>query len=80
MTVRQRGRAGSLSIVVDRSDTGVRLIVEQDAELGAGSRDFEILRERATLYGGDVTVETSESLGTSIYVDFPLLEPSDPDR
>lgn len=71
-TIRRRGRGGTLSVVVDRSETGVRLIVEQDSVLADSVRDFEILYERAQLYGGDVTVESSESLGTSIYVDFPL--------
>ena len=68
-----------MSILVHRTPTEVRLVVEDD---GKGFDDSEILsesqlglvgmRERALLLGGSMTLESSPGNGTTICIRVPL--------
>ena len=68
-----------MSILVHRTATEVRLVVEDD---GKGFDDSEILsesqlglvgmRERAHLVGGSMTLESSPGHGTTICIRVPL--------
>lgn len=74
--------AQHVSVIVERADGAVRLIVEDDgcgfdtnvlaarpsADRGLGLAG---MRERAALAGGLVTVESAPGSGTTIYVTFP---------
>jgi PAS domain S-box-containing protein len=80
--VAKHARATQVSVIVDRSDDAVRLIVEDD---GTGF-DVEAVRdparrerrlglagmqERASLGGGSLVIESSPGAGTTLYVVFP---------
>lgn len=74
----RHGRATSLSVLVDRTPGNVRLIVEDDgrgfdAEDFAGGLGLKNIRERAALLEGEATIESSPGIGTTVYVDLPLL-------
>jgi signal transduction histidine kinase len=73
--------ATTISVVARRSDTSIRLIVEDDGlgfSLDSPSRNRRLglqgIRERAMLLGGELTIESSPGRGTTLYVSVPLSE------
>ena len=75
--------ATSVSIVVDRSDSVLRLTVEDNGpgfETAAATEPADKrrglgipgMRERLTLIGGELEIESSEGVGTTIFARIPL--------
>jgi PAS domain S-box-containing protein len=73
--------ASQVSIVLERLDGDVRVIIEDDgvgfdpgAVIQQGGRRMGLvgMRERATLAGGTLRIESAPGQGTSIYVRLPL--------
>jgi two-component system sensor histidine kinase UhpB len=80
--VAKHARASEVSVIVERRDGEVRLIVEDDG----GGFDVDAtatrvraerrlglagMRERAALVGGNLTIESSPGAGTTVYVRLP---------
>jgi signal transduction histidine kinase len=80
--VARHARAQSVSVLLERRDDAVKLIIEDDgvgfdAATIADVRDGERLglygmRERASLLGGALTIESLPGTGTAVFVDIPL--------
>ncbi len=75
----RHANAGSVSVLVDRTQGNVRLIVEDDGKGFetddlVGGLGLKNIRERAALLEGEATIESSPGIGTSVYVDLPLRE------
>jgi signal transduction histidine kinase len=75
--------AQSISVILTKSESALEVIVEDDGmgfDVDALMAESEVgnklglygMRERAQLVGGSLTIESSRSLGTSIYVRIPL--------
>ena len=75
--------ASSVSVVIDRSDTMLRLTIEDDgrgfdvaSQGGPGNERRGLghagMRERLALIGGNVEIESSVGSGTTIFVRIPL--------
>ena len=77
--------ATSVSIVIDRSNSVLRLTVEDDgpgfatapaSETADGGRERGLglpgMRERLTLIGGELEIESSFGVGTTIFARIPL--------
>ena len=75
--------AHSVSVLLDRHDSRVVLVVEDDGKgfdveavrhLGSPSRKLGILgmEERASLVGGGLTIESRPGGGTAVFVEVPL--------
>ena len=81
----KHAKASTISIVVERRATKVSMIIEDDG-IGfdveamalnrgvteSGGLGLHGMRERASLLKGDLTIESTESGGTSLYVSIPL--------
>jgi signal transduction histidine kinase len=73
--------ASTISVVAQRNDSSVRLIVEDD---GCGfpvdspprnqTLGLQGIRERAMLLGGELAIESHPGKGTTLYVSVPLSE------
>jgi len=79
--IARHAQAKSASILVERRDDVVRVIVEDDGvgfdiSSNHGERHLGLLgmRERAELLNGTLVVESSPEHGTSIYIEMPLME------
>ncbi|MDF1504416.1 ATP-binding protein [Roseisolibacter sp. H3M3-2] len=84
--VAKHARASQASVVVDRTDGQVRLVIEDD---GCGfdpaataarvrrERRFGLagMRERAALLGGELTLESAPGRGTAVHVRLPAAVP-----
>jgi signal transduction histidine kinase len=80
--VARHAQARGVSVLLECRRSAVKLIVEDDgvgfdamAEQHAGSRDrlgLYGMRERASLVGGQLVIESSPGLGTAVYVEIPL--------
>lgn len=79
----KHARATSISVIVDRRLSSVDLIIEDngvgfDPEMLAGSREprghFGLIgaRERVSLLGGTLTIESGHDRGTTLFVRIPL--------
>jgi PAS domain S-box-containing protein len=73
--------ASTISIVAERTQSSVRLIVEDDGRGFHADCALEIrtlglrgIRERALLLGGELTIESSPGAGTTLRVSVPLSE------
>ena len=89
--VARHAEARSASLVLERRQGVVTLIVEDDgrgfdipgqlAEGGDG-RSLGIfgMRERATLLGGTLTIESTPGAGTTVFVEIPLQMEQTDDR
>jgi signal transduction histidine kinase len=76
--------ATSVSVVIDRSDSILRLTIEDDGsgfdtaaiQVAGERRDGGLglagMRERLTLIGGELEIESSGGAGTTIYARLPL--------
>ena len=73
----RHGAASTISVVVDTTPETIRAIVEDDGE-GFGAGDVSDgcgllgMRERATLAGGHVLIETERDRGTTVRLEVPL--------
>jgi signal transduction histidine kinase len=72
----KHAKASTASLIVDRDESQVRMIIEDDgegfdAEATTGLGLLSI-RERAALCDGGVTIESSPGSGTTLYVTIPL--------
>jgi len=83
--VRKHAQARTVSVVLTRTPTDVRLVVEddgcgfepealRDSPTESGGLGLLGMRERATLAGGQFEVESQPGAGTTIVVRIPLLE------
>jgi signal transduction histidine kinase len=80
--VARHARAHGVSVLLECRRSAVKLIVEDDgvgfdvlAAQHAGSRErlgLYGMRERASLVGGQLTIESSPGMGTAVYVEIPL--------
>jgi len=81
--VAKHAKATAVSVVVDGRGGEARLIVEDnglgfdvDALRGRSSREQRFglagIQERAALFGGEMTIESSPDAGTTLYVRLPL--------
>ena len=83
--VARHAQAQSVSVVLERRGASVKLIVEDDgrgfdvaAVMSSHShqeRDrlgLYSMRERASLVGGTMAIESTPNMGTAIYVEIPL--------
>jgi signal transduction histidine kinase len=83
----RHAQAENVSVVLEKRDSAVRLIIEDDGQgfdvnsvLGSRRRDRPTdgklglygMRERAALVGGTLTIESTPGVGTTIFVDAPL--------
>jgi len=81
----KHAKASTISIVVERRATKVTMIIEDDGTgfdveamalnrgvTESGGLGLHGMRERASLLKGDLTIESTESGGTSLYVSIPL--------
>ena len=82
--VAKHAEATTVSILVDRNDDGVRMILEDDGRgFDAGehgmpkderySIGLHSIRERASLCDGTATFESSRGAGTTLYVQIPVV-------
>jgi PAS domain S-box-containing protein len=88
--VAKHAGAGNVAILLERRPDHVRLIVEDDGNgfdaeraFGAGEKGFGLvgMRERATLVGGTLGVESHPGEGTTVVVQIPLADrPNGADR
>jgi signal transduction histidine kinase len=76
--------ATTVSVVVDRTATQVRMIIEDDGcgfdVATASGLGLLSMRERATACGGDVTIESSPGSGTGVFVAIPIRKRADSSR
>ncbi len=81
--VLKHAQASSVSVIVERRAGELRVIIEDDgvgfepspgAGDGVGGRQVGLIgmAERATLAGGELTIESAPGAGTSIYLHIPL--------
>jgi signal transduction histidine kinase len=85
--VAKHAQAETVSVVLEKRDASVRLIIEDDGRgfdvnsvLGSrreykptdGRLGLYGMRERAALLGGTLTIESTPGMGTTIFVDVPL--------
>ncbi|GAB4204985.1 MAG: hypothetical protein OHK0022_30650 [Roseiflexaceae bacterium] len=81
--VLKHAQASRVSVILERRDDRLRAIVEDngrgfdpDALSGQGKNGRQMgllgMAERATLAGGELSVESAPGSGTTIYVDIPL--------
>jgi PAS domain S-box-containing protein len=81
----KHAKASTISIVVERRATKVSMIIEDDGTgfdveamalnrgvTESGGLGLHGMRERASLLKGDLTIESTKSGGTSLYVSIPL--------
>ena len=73
--------ATTISVVAQRNDSSVRLIVEDDGlgfSVESPPRNQRLglqgIRERAMLLGGELAIESAPGKGTTLYVSVPLSE------
>jgi signal transduction histidine kinase len=86
--VARHAEAANVSVVLEKRDRFVRLIIEDDgrgfdvnsvlgsrrgSEAGNGKLGLYGMRERAALLGGTFTVESTPGVGTTIFVDAPVV-------
>lgn len=86
--IAKHASAKDVSIILEKPDGEVRLIVEDDGRgfdatavtVGRKQRRLGLIsmRERAALVGGTVLIESSADHGTTVYVRIPLGAPVDP--
>jgi len=87
--VAKHAAATQVSVIVERRDAGVQLVVEDDgrgfdveqiARRARTERRFGLagIQERAMLVGGSVTLESSPGQGTTLFVRLPAGEPATP--
>jgi signal transduction histidine kinase len=87
--VARHAEAQSVSVLLEYRDDSVKLIVEDDgvgfdvatiADARARERlGLYGMRERASLLGGTLTIESLPGTGTAIFVDIPLAAGEDND-
>jgi signal transduction histidine kinase len=80
--VARHADAHSVSVLLERRGASLKLIVEDDGQgfdvasmMSSHSRDrlgLYGMRERASLLGGTLTIESSLDMGTAVYVEIPL--------
>jgi PAS domain S-box-containing protein len=81
--VLKHAQASSVSVIVERRPSVLRVIVEDDGVGfdfsqgegdGAGGRQVGLIgmTERATLAGGELTIESAPGAGTTVYLHIPL--------
>jgi signal transduction histidine kinase/HAMP domain-containing protein len=89
--VARHAQAENVSVVLEKRDRAVRLIIEDDgqgfdvnsllgsrreAESAEGKLGLIGMRERAALLGGTLTIESTPGMGTTVFVDVPLVRRS----
>ena len=81
--VARHAQAHSVSVLLERRGASVKLIVEDDGQgfdvtqvMGSGPHEKNLglygMRERASLLGGTLTVESTPGAGTTVFVEIPL--------
>ncbi len=79
----KHAHARQVSVLLEQQPTQVQLIIEDDGQgfdveqtraesLARGQLGLSNIRERASLFGGTVTVESAPERGTTLYVQIPL--------
>lgn len=74
----KHARARHVSVILERRDNMLQLIVEDDGvgfnQLGGEGEKLGLsgMQERASLLGGSVTIESSPGRGTTVYARIPL--------
>ncbi|MCX6066428.1 MAG: ATP-binding protein [Chloroflexi bacterium] len=76
--VARHAEARNVSVLVERRANEVVAVVEDDgkglelADLARGRLGVAGMRERAELLGGKMTIESSTSSGTSLFIQIPI--------
>lgn len=81
--VTRHAQAHNVTVLLENRGSSVRLIVEDDGQgfdvtrlLGAGPHEGNLglygMRERASLLGGSMTIESTPGIGTTVFVEIPL--------
>jgi len=81
--IARHAQATSASLLIERRGNTVRAIVEDDGvgfnvNANQGERHLGLLgmRERAELLGGTLTLESTSTQGTGVFIEIPLTQPS----
>ena len=81
--VARHAQAHSVSVLLEKRGASMKLIVEDDGRgfdvlqvMGSGPHEGNLglygMRERASLLGGTLTIESSPGAGTTVFVEIPL--------
>jgi signal transduction histidine kinase len=81
--VARHAQADSVSVLLENRGTSVMLIVDDDGTgfdvtrvMGSGAHERNLglygMRERASLLGGTLTLESTPGAGTAVFVEIPL--------
>jgi signal transduction histidine kinase len=84
--VARHASAQQASILIDRRNSAIRVIVEDDGigfdaashSMSQKSLGLQGIRERAQLLNGKLTIESSPGQGTSLFIEIPMAEKSKP--
>lgn len=78
--IARHAKAQNASVLIEQRTKGIRVIIEDnglgfDAEVAINARKslgLQGIRERATLFGGKLTIESQIGQGTSLFIEIPF--------